>query len=533
MGILTFLILFPLLGGLISLFISDSKIAKIVGMSFGVGTLVATVAGLFTSFNSLTSSFQYVEKGVWNERLGIAYHVGIDGISLMLIALTALLTVVALSFSLYVEKKANVFFGMILLLESAMIGAFSSLDLILFFTFFEATLIPMWLMINLWGGPRRAYAANKFLVYTFAGSIFLLVGMVALALQYQALTGRLSFDVVDIQSQVAAGQFWTNAIYSQAAIFWAFTIAFLVKSPVFPFHTWVPDTYSESPIAGPILSSAMVKLGSYGILRFVLPLFPGVLPQFLPILATLAVVGIVYAAIIAAVQKDVRRLLAYSSVSHMGFVLLGILSLNANGMLGGVYQQLNHGITASMLFLLVGFIYERRGTTDFKAFGGLKSQMPVFAFLFMVGMLGSVGLPGTNGFVGEFLAMMGMFQSGYTGVAGLNTGLAVLAGAGTVLGAVYLLYMFQQLFYGPVTDGTNRRLKDLKPWEIGVATVLALFVVAGGLAPKLFMDKMATSVETTRLMATFPAGARPTWAPVTPVSPTPVSMVESEVAAAQ
>lgn len=519
MGILTFLVLFPLLGGLVLLFLKDDtgKLPKTVGMSFGVGTFVAALLGLVLPFQGGTHKFQFVERGDWIPTLGIFYHVGADGISTMLIALTALLTLVALAFSLYIEKKAHTFLSMILLLEAAMIGAFSSLDLILFFTFFEATLVPMWLMINLWGGERRAYAANKFLVYTFAGSIFLLVGMVALALQHRAVTGSLSFDVVQIQAAVANGTFWTNAVIAPGFIFWMFSVAFLVKSPAFPFHTWIPDTYAEAPTAAPILSSAMVKLGTFGFLRFVLPLFPDVLPSAIPILAGMAVIGIVYGAIVAAVQPDMRRLLAYSSLSHMGFVLLGIFSMTTNGLAGGAYQQLNHGITASMLFLLVGFLYQRRGTTMFRDYGGLKLQMPMFATLFLIGLLGSVGLPGTNGFVGEFLAMFGMFQAGYQGLAGLNTGFAIAAGAGTVLGAVYLLYMFQQIFYGPIKDPLNRRLRDLKTWEIGVAGVLAAFVIWGGLAPSTFMQPMEGSLEGVRLMATQPVGQRPAWGDPAPI----------------
>jgi NADH-quinone oxidoreductase subunit M len=513
MGILTFLILFPLLGGLALLFMRDEsgKLPKTVAMSFGVGTLVATIVGLVLPFAGDTHRFQFVERAEWLPTLGVSYHLGVDGVSTMLIALTSLLTVVALAFSLYVDKRAHTFLSMVLLLEAAMIGAFSALDLVLFFTFFEATLVPMWLLINLWGGERRAFAANKFLVYTFAGSIFLLVGMVALALQHRAVTGTISFDVVEIQAAVANGTFWTGAIVSQALVFWAFAVAFLIKAPAFPFHTWVPDTYAEAPTAGPILSSAMVKLGTYGFLRFVLPLFPDVLPGYVPVLAGMAVIGIVYAAIVAAVQPDMRRLLAYSSVSHMGFVLLGIFSLNHNGLVGGAYQQLNHGITASMLFLLVGFIYQRRGTTQFRDYGGLKAQMPVFAALFLIGLLGSVGLPGTNGFVGEFLAMMGMFQSGFQGFAGLGIGFAAVAGVGTILGAVYLLYMFQQVFYGPIDNPMNRRLRDLKPWEIGLSGVLAAFVIWGGLAPTSFTRPMEASLDATRRMATEPAGQRPSW----------------------
>lgn len=512
MGILSLLVLMPIVGGLALLFVrGNNKLPQYAGIAIGLATLILTVVRLVRELTPTSGKLQFEEKFEWIPALGISYHLGADGIATMLIGLTALLSVVALAFSYYVDKKPNLFVSMILILEGSMIGAFSSLDLILFFTFFEATLVPMWLLVNVWGGERRAFAANKFLVYTFAGSIFLLLGMVVLAIQHRQVSGELSFDLVQIQALVAEGKFWAGATGLEGLIFWSFVVAFLIKAPSFPFHTWIPDTYAESPIVGPILSSVMVKLGTFGILRFVFPLFPDVLAQNVPILSGLAVVSIVYGAILAAVQKDVRRLLAYSSLSHMGFVLLGLFSLTPNGMIGGAYQQLTHGITASMLFLLVGFLFQRRGTTEMAAFGGLKAQMPVFAALFLVAMLGSVGLPGTNGFVGEFLALLGSFEAGFNGVAGLNVGYAVAAGLGTVLGAVYLLYMFQQVFYGPVHHAVNRRLRDLKPWEIGLATVLALFVLWGGMAPSVFTDPMTASLESTRLMATSPEGQRPTF----------------------
>lgn len=514
MGVLSFLVFLPILGALVTALVPEGKQArnsKIAAMSFAVATLVAGIVGVLLPFDRTTYGFQFEVNKKWITDLGIGYHLGVDGISLWLVLLTAFLTVIALAFSLYVDKRARLYFSMILILEGAMLGAFTSLDLILFFTFFEATLIPMWVLINVWGGERRAYAANKFLIYTFAGSIFLLVGMVALAYQHFKATGAPSFDIVRIQALVANGSFWTNLVQMQTVVFWAFAVAFLIKSPAFPVHTWIADTYAESPTAGPILSSAMVKLGTYGFLRFCLPLFPEAVVANAPLLAGLAAAGIVYGAIVATVQPDMRRVLAYSSLSHMGFILLGIFSLNHNGMLGGTYQQLNHGITASMLFLLVGFLYQRRGTTMFRDFGGLKAQMPLLAALFLIGVLGSVGLPGTNGFIGEFLAMLGMFESGYVGYAGLNTVFTVAAGAGTVLAAAYLLFLFQQVFYGANDNPENRRLRDLKPWEIAVASSLVLFVVWGGLKPNTFLDPMKASVDAARLMATAPQGERPTW----------------------
>lgn len=510
LSILTFL---PIVGAILLAFLpeGDGRAAKGLALAVALATLAIGAVGLLPTFNPSLTGFQFEERHEWLSQIGISYHLGLDGIAMWLVMLTALLSVVAVAFSFYVDKRVRSFMAMILLLEGAMIGAFSSLDLIVFFTFFETTLIPMWLMISVWGGERRAYAANKFLIYTFAGSIFLLVGMIALALRAQQTLGHVTFDIVDIQSAVAGGKFWAGAVQAQMLVFWAFAVAFLVKSPVFPFHTWVPDTYGESPTAGPILSSAMVKLGSFGFLRFCLPLFPEAIRANAAILCALATIGILYAAVVAAVQPDMRRLLAYSSISHMGFVLLGIFSLNETAMLGSAYQQLNHGVVSCLLFLLVGFLYQRRGTTMFRDFGGLKAQMPIFATLFLIAMLGGVGLPGTNGFVGEFLALIGTYRAGFEGANGLNVGFAVAAAGAMVLGAVYMLAMFQQIFYGPNDNPINRRLRDLKGWEIGLASVLAVLIVYGGLQSTTFLRSMEPSVQTAQKMALGAEGERPVW----------------------
>ncbi|MEZ0327589.1 MAG: NuoM family protein, partial [Fimbriimonas sp.] len=463
-------------------------------------------------FDAGSFKFQLTEFIPWLQSAGVNYHLGVDGISLWLVPLTALLTIVALGFSSYVEHRAKLFLAMVLMLETAMIGTFVSLDLILFYTFFELSLVPMYFLVALWGGDGRRRAAAKFFIYTFAGSIFMLVGMVTLAYLHQRATGTWSFSIIDIQSAVSNGSLWAGALQAQSLIFWSFVIAFLVKAPGFPFHTWIPDTYAESPVAGPILSSAMVKMGSYGMLRFCLPLFPDVIRGHIPIIMGLAVIGILYGAILAAVQPDMRRMLAYSTVSHMGFVILGIFSLDQIGLVGGTYQQLSHGLTASALFLLVGFLLQRRGTTEFRAFGGLKAQMPIFATLFLISMLASVGLPGLSGFVGEFLSMLGAYKAGYAGVAGLSTIYVALAAGGVVLAAVYLLYMYQQVFYGPVVVSINARLKDLKPWEAALAGVLVFVMLWGGLYPATFTRPMEASLDATRQMALNDQALKPTWA---------------------
>lgn len=511
MGILSFLILLPIVGAIVlALLPDDPKIAKIIGLAFGSATLIASLVVLANT-QSLTYHFQLVENIAWVPELGIQYHLGVDGISVWLLVLTAFLTLVALGYSLYVDLKVRSFMALILLLEAAMLGSFVSLDLVLFFTFFEATLIPMWLMINTWGGHNRAYAANKFLIYTFAGSIFLFVGMVALAVQMASVSGHPSFDIVEIQNRVANGSLWVGGLQLQTLIFWGFALAFLVKTPAFPFHTWIGDAYSEAPTAAPILSSAMVKMGTYGFLRFALPLFPEAARAAAPCMMGLAVIGIIYGAIVAAVQPDLRRLLAYSSLSHMGFILLGIFSLSFTGMMGGAYQQLNHGVSTAAMFILVGFLALRRETTRFKDLGGLKSQMPIFAALFLVAMLANVGLPGTNGFVGEFLSLMGAFESGYAGLYHLGPIYAILAAGGVVLAAAYLLYMFQQVCAGPNLDPLNRRLRDLTPIEVAAAGSLVLLILWGGLEPSTFTNPMQASIQATRLMAINPVGQRPVW----------------------
>ena len=522
MGNLSLLMLIPLLGGLLvaGLPLDYDRYIKKLAVLVAGAALVFGAAVLLPAFHPAQAGFQFEDRFTWFADLGISYHVGVDGISIWLVLLTTLLSFVAIAFSWYVDKLPRYFMALILLLEGVMIGAFVSLDLVFFFTFFEATLIPMWLLVAFWGGEKRAYAANKFLIYTFAGSIFLLVGMVALALRVQTVTHHLTFDIVEIQAAVANGSLWSGAIQVEGLLFWAFAAAFLVKSPIFPFHTWVPDTYAESPTAGPILSGAMVKLGSFGFLRFCLPLFPDAAKSQIWILAMLAVIGIVYGAVVAIVQTDARRLLAYSSISHMGFVLLGIFSLNATGMVGGAYQQLNHGVISCLLFVLVGYLYQRRGTTALAEFGGLKAQMPTFATLFLIAILAGLGLPGTNGFVGEFLTLFGIYNSGYTGSYGMNVGFAVAAAGSVILTAAYMLYMFQQIFYGEVTNTLNRRLKDIKPWESALGGLLVVFILLGGFYSSIFTKSMEPSVLSTQQMVVMPPGQRPTWSTQTALTTT-------------
>jgi NADH-quinone oxidoreductase subunit M len=513
LGILSLVTFLPLIGALVLMFLprEQERLHKIGALAATIVTFAASLV-MYFRFQSGTYHFQMVEHIPWIERAGISYRLGVDGISLWLILLTTFLMVIGIWFSFYVNKRVKAYMISMLILETAMLGVFTSLDMILFYTFFEASLVPMWLLIAIWGGENRTYAGLKFFIYTFAASIFMLLGMITLAWLHSQATGQWSFAITDIQSQVAQGELWIGFVHLQPWIFWAFAVAFLVKCPAFPFHTWLPDAHTEAPTAGSvILAGVLLKMGTYGFLRFCLPMFPDTLQnQIFPIMV-LAVVGILYGAIVAAVQPDVKRLVAYSSVAHMGFVLIGIFSLTQAGMMGGSMQQLNHGISTGALFLLIGLIYERRHTRLFKDYGGLKAQMPIFAVIFLIVMLSSVGLPGTNGFIGEFLALLGLFEAGQNNMFGLNVWFAVFAGVGVILAAVYLLWMYQKMFYGPNDNPENKRLRDLKPWEIGMCATLVLFIFWGGFYPNTFLAPMERSIMAARMMALYPPGLRPDW----------------------
>lgn len=512
MGTITTTILIPIVG-MILLFLVPERYPKAIKWLTIVFTSSAFLAslGVLALFSSNQFNFQMVEAAPWIPAWGIQYKVGIDGISIWLFLMTTLLTLLAAIFSFYIDKRPRIYFAMMLLLEAAMLGVFVSLDLILFYTFFEATLIPMAIMIYVWGGSNRNYAAIKFFIYTFAASIFMLLGMITLAKQHEALTGVMTFDITAIQALVASGEFWQNTGNLQTLIFWAFTVALLVKCPMFPFHTWLPDAHTEAPTAGSvILAGVLLKMGTYGLLRFSLPLFPEATQAAVLPIMTLAVIGIIYGAVVAAVQPDVKKLVAYSSVAHMGFVVFGVFSLNQAGMMGGAYQQLNHGISTGALFLLIGLIYERTHTRAFKDYGGLKAQMPIFSALFLIVMLSSVGLPGMNGFIGEFLALYGGFMTAANGQYGLTLAYPVIAGIGVILAAAYLLHMFRQVFYGPLNPKLAR-LKDLKPWEIGLVGVFIIFIFWGGIYPNTFLKPMEKSINATRMMAINPPGQRPAW----------------------
>jgi len=427
------------------------------------------------------AGFQLEARAAWIPAWGVSYHVGIDGISLFLVLLTTLLTpIVMLAAWTDVQRSVKEFYVLLLALEAGMIGALVALDLFLFYVFWEVMLVPMYLLIGVWGGSRRLYASVKFVIFTVAGSLPMLVAILYCAWRAGS-AGTPSFAYEDFQAlELAAGP--------ERWVFAAFALAFAIKVPLFPLHTWLPDAHTEAPTAGSvILAGVLLKMGTYGFLRFAIPLFPAAALAFAPLIVTLAVIGIVYGALVAVVQPDMKKLVAYSSVSHLGFVMLGLFAFAPIAVTGGVYQMLNHGISTGGLFLLVGMIYERRHTRLIADFGGLWAIVPRYAVAFLVVMLASVGLPGLNGFVGEFLILVGAFPS--------HPWATAVATSGIVLGALYLLWMYQRVIFGPLRHGENERIVDLSSREVALlAPILALALVMG-VYPKPFLERIGPSVE--------------------------------------
>ncbi len=448
-------------------------------------TVVAFAASLplYWGFDSAVADYQFVELRAWMPTLGISYHLGIDGISLLLVLLTTfLMPLVLLSAWRAIESRWKEFAITMLLLETGMLGVFVALDLFLFYVFWEAMLIPMYLIIGIWGGSNRIYAAIKFVLYTLAGSLLMLVAILAVYFQHGAATGAYTFDLPVV------AQFVLPAGLNQNLLFLAFALAFAIKVPMFPFHTWLPDAHVEAPTAGSvILAGVLLKMGTYGFLRFCLPLFPQASLAFAPWMFALAIIGIIYGAWVSTVQADIKKLVAYSSVSHLGFVVLGLFTLTPQGIVGGIIQMVNHGLSTGALFLLVGMLYERRHTRLISEFGGLWSVIPAFSAVLLIVTLSSLGLPGLNGFVGEFLILLGAFQVDRTA--------AVFATTGIIFAAVYLLWMYQRVIFGEVTKEANRRLPDLSLREWVVLLPVLLFIVWIGVYPGAFTGVTETSVQ--------------------------------------
>jgi NADH-quinone oxidoreductase subunit M len=472
-GLLTWIVFLPLAGAVLMFLVPKDRPLWCRWLALAVSAATFLISCKLIGGFRADASMQFEESFVWIRMFGIRYHLGIDGISLFLVLLTTLLTpiVVVASWS-GIGERVRAFHSMLLLLETGMLGAFVALDLFLFYIFWELMLIPMYVLIGVWGGPRRIYAAVKFVLYTIVGSLLMLIAILYLYRQ----TGSRSFDLSDFQAlTLTAGQQWW--------LFAAFGLAFAIKVPVFPLHTWLPDAHVEAPTAGSvILAGVLLKLGTYGFLRFAIPLFPTAAIAFQPLMLSLAVIGIIYGALVAMAQEDIKKLVAYSSVSHLGYVMLGLFSFNLEAFSGALYQMLNHGLSTGALFLLVGMIYERRHTRLIADYGGIAARVPVFAAVFIFVTLSSIGLPGLNGFVGEFLILLGAF--------GPHRTAAILATTGVVLGAVYMLWLTQRFLFGPLRHEENRGLTDLTPREGLLLLPILILIVYMGVQPRTLLDRM-------------------------------------------
>lgn len=479
--ILSWVTFVPLAGALLVWLLGRrDTTARIMALGVAIVDFILSIH-LFWHFDKTNAGDQFVEHFTWLADGKINYSMGLDGISLWLVLLTTFLgPLVILSTWNAITSRVREAMGFLLFLQAAMIGTFLARDMLVFYIFWEAMLIPMYFIIGVWGGERRIYASVKFFIFTMVGSVFMLVAILFLYLQ----AGSMALDSFLLLDLTHSQQSW---------MFVAFALAFAIKVPLFPFHTWLPDAHVEAPTAGSvILAGVLLKMGTYGLLRFAIPLFPHAAITLGPWLAWLAVIGIIYGALVALVQKDVKKLVAYSSVSHLGFVVLGLFSLTATGIAGGIYQMLAHGLTTGALFLLVGMIYERRHTREITDFGGLAHQMPAYAAVFLFVTLASVGLPGLCGFTGEFMILFGSFGSTLLPHAKL---LVVLASTGVILGAIYMLWMYQRVFLGPLTNEKNRGLPDLSLREWVVLIPIMVFIVLLGVKPAPLVDRMAPSID--------------------------------------
>lgn len=473
------LVLFTPLAGLLVLLFIPGKQKNLIrwwaNISAAAGFLVSLP--LLFGFDKSRDGYQFVEKMDWIPSLGVQYIVGIDGISLLLVMLTTLMGFLAI-FSSWtsIDDRVKEYYAMFLLQQTGMIGVFISLDFLLFYVFWELVLVPMYFIIGVWGGPRKLYAAMKFFLYTLAGGVLMLLGILTLYFQHAAQTGVYTFEIAVLMNTPM--QLWIERL-----VFWSFFLGFAIKVPMFPFHTWLPDAHTEAPTAGSvILAAVLLKMGTYGFIRFSLPLLPQASSDatIVNVLVALSLIGIIYGALVSLMQKDWKKLVAYSSVSHLGFCTLGIFALNHSGLAGSVIQQVNHGISTGMLFLIVGVIYERRHTREIKDYGGLAHVMPNYAIVFAFAMLSSAGLPLLNGFVGEFTILQGAFQANYIWGA--------FAVTGVILGAAYLLWLYQRTMLGEVINEKNKGLPDLNWREWAVFVPLMIWAVTLGVYPKPYFD---------------------------------------------
>jgi NADH-quinone oxidoreductase subunit M len=489
-GVLTALIFLPLIGALFILMQSEERAIWNSAFIFSLLPLALSFYVLY-EFNPQMADYQFAEQYDWIPSFGITYHIGIDGISLFLVLLTTILITLSILYSGGgdIEERPREFCFFMLVLETGLLGTLLSVDLFLFYMFWEVMLIPMYFLIGIWGHGRKIYAAIKFVLFTMVGSFLMLIAILYLVYQAHVHFNRTSFDL-PLLYQVPLTT--TQARW----LFAAFALAFAIKVPMWPVHTWLPDAHTNAPTAGSvILAGVMLKMGTYGFLRFAIPLFPAVAVEAIPLFMALAVVGIIYGALVAMVQPDLKRVIAYSSVSHLGFVMLGIFALNPQGIDGAIYQMLSHGISTGGLFLLIGMLYMRRHTREISEFGGLWKSVPVYAAIFMIVMLSSMGLPGLNGFVGEFLIMLGAFIR-----LRLATVFAVL---GVVLGALYLLRTYERVMFGPITKAVNETISDLTAREIAVMVPVIALMLFMGLFPRPLISRIEPSVTAMLARANF------------------------------
>jgi len=477
--LISIVLFFPLVGAVILLFVrrDNTELIKRFALAWTILAFVLSL-GFVVGFRYADPGFQFYESLPWIPDLGIGYQVGLDGISLLLIILTTgLMPLAVLSSYKAITDRVKEYYIFMLLLEVGMLGVFVSLDLFLFYVFWEVTLVPMYFLIGIWGGKRRVYAAVKFFLYTMAGSLLMLLAILFLGIN----GGTFSLPAL------LENNSWLQGA-PEMLLFIFFGIAFAIKVPMWPFHSWLPDAHVEAPTAGSvILAGVLLKMGTYGFLRFNLPLFPNASQQAAPFIAVLAIIGIIYGAIVSFAQTDVKKLVAYSSVSHLGFVMLGIFALNQQGIQGAILQMVNHGISTGALFLLVGFIYERRHTREMAEFGGLWKIVPIYGSIMLIVALSSMGLPGLNGFVGEFTILLGTWAA--------DPLWAAFAALGVILAAVYILTMFQKMFMGETNNEENKHLIDLSRRELWIIVPLVVFIFIIGIFPQPFFSTMTASVD--------------------------------------
>jgi NADH-quinone oxidoreductase subunit M len=480
--ILSLILFTPLVGALLLLFVSkrnENAIKWIANIFVAAGFLVSLP--LWFWYNPQDPQYQFVDRAAWIPSIGAEYFLGVDGFSVLLILLTTLMGVIAvLSSWVAITERLKEYYVFLLVLQTGMLGAFMALDFLLFFLFWEVMLVPMYFLIGIWGSANRLYSAIKFFLYTLVGSVVMLLGILALYFAFHSATGQYTFDIPRYQAHnfPADLQWW---------VFLALFLGFAVKVPMFPFHTWLPDAHTDAPTAGSvILAAVLLKMGTYGFIRFSLPMLPEATRAFVPMVVTLSIIGVIYGALVAMAQRDWKRLVAYSSVSHMAMVMLGMFALNPVGITGSIIQQINHGISTGALFLLVGIVYERRHTREISEYGGLSTVMPVYAAIFLIMTMSSIGLPTLNGFIGELLILQGVFA--------VNRAWAAVAAAGIVLGAAYMLWLYQRTMFGKVENPKNESLADVGVREFALFAPLIILAVWIGLYPSPFLRRLDTSV---------------------------------------